>query len=77
MAEDYGLSLAPVLVVDLRAVFGRDRRHGMLSLVLGGGCRRRRLGIRGGSHRGRERCRGDHSGTADEETAARWVGMGA
>jgi len=32
MAEDDGLSLAPVFVVHLRAVLGRDR-HGTLSLV--------------------------------------------
>ena len=36
MAEDYGLSAAPVLVVDLRAVFGRDRGHGMPSFALVG-----------------------------------------
>src|SRR5208282_4379662 len=31
MAEDYGLSLAPVLVVDLSSVFGCDGGHKMLS----------------------------------------------
>jgi hypothetical protein len=30
MAENHGLSAAPVLVIDLRAIFGRDRGHGML-----------------------------------------------
>src|SRR2546426_12217164 len=34
MAEDDGLSLAPVLVIDLRAVFGCDRRRGMFYLLL-------------------------------------------
>ena len=28
VAKNYGLPLAPVLVIDLRAVFCRDRRHG-------------------------------------------------
>src|SRR5665647_1976173 len=32
VAEDHGLATAPVLVVDLRAVFRRYRGHGMLSL---------------------------------------------
>src|SRR5205823_11283838 len=32
MAEDHGLSATPVLVIDLRAVLGRDRAHGVLSL---------------------------------------------
>jgi hypothetical protein len=27
VAEDHGLSRTPILVVNLRAVFGRDRRH--------------------------------------------------
>src|SRR5713226_1635911 len=31
MAENYRLSLAPVLIVDLRAVFRPDRRHGVFS----------------------------------------------
>jgi hypothetical protein len=30
MAEDCGLSAAPVLVIDLRSVFGRDRGHRIL-----------------------------------------------
>src|SRR2546422_11474492 len=34
MAEDYGLSRAPVLVVDLRAIFCRDCRHKIFSLRL-------------------------------------------
>src|SRR5207253_101720 len=34
VAEDDGLSTAPVLVVDLRAVLGSDRGHGMVSLTL-------------------------------------------
>src|SRR3989442_280907 len=33
VAKHDGLAFAPVLVVDLRAVFRRDRRHGLLSLV--------------------------------------------
>ncbi len=33
MAEDHGLSAAPVLVIDLRAVFGRDRGHGIISVI--------------------------------------------
>src|SRR5467141_3099522 len=32
MAENDGLSTAPVLEIDLRAVFGRDRVHALLSL---------------------------------------------
>jgi hypothetical protein len=32
-AEDDGLPRPPVLVIDLRAVFGRDRWHGMLSFL--------------------------------------------
>jgi hypothetical protein len=31
MAEDDGLPRAPVLVVDLRTVCGRDRSHGLIS----------------------------------------------
>src|SRR2546425_10013696 len=34
MAEDYGLSRAPVLAVDLRAIFCRDCRHKIFSLRL-------------------------------------------
>src|ERR1700688_3521775 len=34
MAEDYRLPVAPIFVVDLRAVFGCDRGHGMFSFVL-------------------------------------------
>src|SRR5712691_1563972 len=34
MAEDGGLSLGPVLVIDLRAVLGCDSRRGMFSLWL-------------------------------------------
>jgi hypothetical protein len=33
MAEDHRLSAAPVLVINLRAVFGRDRGHGVLSFL--------------------------------------------
>src|SRR6476660_1406868 len=33
MAEHDGLTLAPVLVEDLDAVFGRDGRHGLVSSV--------------------------------------------
>jgi hypothetical protein len=33
MAEDYGLSAAPVLVIDLSVVFGCDRGHVMLSFL--------------------------------------------
>ena len=33
MTEDYGLSCAPVLVIDLSAVFGGDCRHKILSLL--------------------------------------------
>src|SRR6185503_784453 len=36
VAENHGPSAAPVLVVDLRAVRGRDRAHAVLSLVCGG-----------------------------------------
>lgn len=35
-AEDYGLSAAPVFVINLRIVFGRDRGHGMPSFALVG-----------------------------------------
>jgi len=31
MAEHHGLAATPVLVIDLRAVFGRDRTHVSLS----------------------------------------------
>jgi hypothetical protein len=34
MAEDHGLSAAPVFVIDLRAVFRRDRVHVLSSLVV-------------------------------------------
>src|SRR5260370_36543934 len=43
MAEDHGLPFAPILVIDLRAIFGGDKGHGMLSFLTGGGQRRRRL----------------------------------
>jgi hypothetical protein len=33
MAEDYGLSGAPILIIDLRPVFGRDRWHGTCSFL--------------------------------------------
>jgi hypothetical protein len=33
MAEYDGLTLAPVLVEDLNAVFGRDSRHCIVSLL--------------------------------------------
>jgi hypothetical protein len=32
VAEDYGLSAAPVLVIDLRLIFGRNRDH-LISIV--------------------------------------------
>src|SRR5450631_1203260 len=35
MTEHHGLSLAPVLVIDLRTVFSRDRAHGMVSFAAG------------------------------------------
>jgi hypothetical protein len=31
--DDHGLSAAPVLVIDLRAVFSRNRGHGILSFL--------------------------------------------
>ncbi len=31
MTKHYGLALSPVLVVDLRSVFRRDRRHDIFS----------------------------------------------
>ena len=34
MAEDHGLSRAPVLVIDLRTILGRDCRHGRFSFQL-------------------------------------------
>jgi hypothetical protein len=40
MAEQYGLSVSPVLVVDLRAVLRRDRAHRLVLL----------LGLQGTSH---------------------------
>src|ERR1700720_1844004 len=36
VAEDDGLTFAPVLVEDLNAVFGRDRTHGGISFALSG-----------------------------------------
>src|SRR5262249_9927851 len=35
VAENHGLSAAPVLVIDLRAVLSRDCGHGMVSLLVG------------------------------------------
>src|ERR1700687_1959456 len=43
VAEDYGLSRAPVLVVDLGTVFCRDCRHKMFSLGFDFYSRNRRL----------------------------------
>ena len=34
VAEDYGLTRAPVVVIDLRAVFGRDGAHCFASLFI-------------------------------------------
>jgi hypothetical protein len=34
VAENYRLSLTPVLVIDLRAVFCRDRWHGYAPLFM-------------------------------------------
>ena len=69
VAEDDRLPAAPVLVVDLRAVFGRDRAHRIRSLIaVGGG-----LG-RGGARGGRrhlERDAGHETGSADQDLAAR------
>src|ERR1019366_7063205 len=36
VTEDHGLSRAPVLVVDLRAVFGSDRGHCLSPWLIGG-----------------------------------------
>src|SRR5205814_8557745 len=36
VAEDDGLTLGPVLVEDLNAVFGGDRTHGRISCALSG-----------------------------------------
>src|SRR5450830_1175032 len=36
VTEDHGLSRAPVLVVDLRAVFGSDRGHCLSPGLIGG-----------------------------------------
>src|ERR1035437_8109990 len=44
MAEDHGLSAAPVLVIDLRAVFRRDRVHRCLRFSHSGGRPDRPLG---------------------------------
>src|SRR2546426_11746419 len=59
MAEHDGLTLAPVLVEDLNAIFGGDRVHGMRSLVTSGGGRPR-LSIRG--QRRRYCCRSKRGG---------------
>src|SRR3989454_7661062 len=55
VAEHDGLTLAPVLVEDLNAVFGGDRVHRTRSLVTSGGGRPC-LSI-GGQRRGRYCCR--------------------
>src|SRR4029453_6789601 len=44
MAEDNGLTLAPVLVIDLRAVFGGDGTHGT-SFGWSGAFPRKKLGV--------------------------------
>ena len=43
MTENDGLTLAPILVVNLDAVFGRDCAHGFLPLFVGGGMTRGRV----------------------------------
>src|SRR5207245_9543491 len=39
VTENDGLSFAPIVVIDLRAVFGRDRAHGLLHWLKIGGRR--------------------------------------
>src|SRR5215831_7970459 len=34
MTKDHGLPFAPVLIINLRAVFGRNRCHGVLSFLV-------------------------------------------
>ena len=66
VAEDHGLSAAPVLVIDLRAVLGRDRGHGMVSIRAVAECRRRRLGSGGDARCQQHRAR---SGICDLKIA--------
>src|SRR3954454_5105503 len=62
MTEDDGLAFAPILVIDLRAVAGCDRRHG---IILG-------LGLRGLVSRNRLYACGfrDQSGDAESSSAS-------
>src|SRR6184192_1488018 len=69
VAEYDGLTLAPVLVEDLNAVFGGDRVQRTRSLGTGGGGRPR-LGI-GGKRRRRHGRGGNHGSARDQEVSAR------
>src|SRR6267143_6038520 len=69
VAEHNGLTLAPVLVEDLNAVFGGDRVHRTRSLSTSGGGRPR-LGICG-KRRRRHGRGGKRGGARDQEVSAR------
>src|SRR5712692_3898709 len=69
MAEHDGLTLAPVLIENLNAVFGGDRVHGTCSLGTSGGGRPR-LGICGKRRRWHGRG-GNRGGARDQEVSAR------
>src|SRR5262249_48086266 len=74
VTEDDGLSRAPVLVVDLRAVLRLDGVHGALSLNR---ARRRRLGLVATGDFGQSRGGGETRG-ADQDVASgqAWLGRG-
>ena len=72
VAEDHRLPGAPVLVVNLRAVFGRERTHGAFSFAwVGMGRGIRPLGSCS-HHRCRQACGSDSANAADQDPAARW-----
>ena len=74
MAEYYGLSAAPVLVVDLCAVFGGNRAHRVFSFA--GRYGRIRMFGRCGERRGRQARGGSDAGCADQDASPRCRGDG-
>jgi hypothetical protein len=70
VAEDDGLSFTPVVVVDLRTVFGGDRAHGVFSFAPAGGAESCRPGTSGTPYR-RESGDGCPGGGAEQEVVYR------
>ncbi len=70
VAENHRLSAAPVLVIDLRAILGRDRAHVVLSFAVVGRGRSVCVLPRCSHRHRRQTCAHRNSSGADQEPAA-------